>query len=130
VVSGTVNVSALPLSGSPVSWNGCGKTEYTLSNPRLIRYDPSSAEIVEEYPGMNFHWEIPATNLSIAPFYNQEIRLEYWVDRKDYSALPRVSGEDCVLGPPTEYHYWKMVYKLNINLTKDRPEWDNSPAGP
>ena len=37
VVSGTVNVSALPLSGSPVSWNGCGKTEYTLSNPRLIR---------------------------------------------------------------------------------------------
>lgn len=125
-VNGTVNVSASPLSGSPVSWNGRGKTEYTLSNPRLVRYNPSSEEIVEEYPGMNFRWEMPATNYAIAPIYRQEIRLEFWLDRKDYSA----KDENSPLVMTNEYHGWKMVYKLNINLTKDRPEWDNSPAAP
>jgi len=129
VVSGTVQVSALPLSGSPVSWNGRGKTEYTLSNPRLVRYDPSSEEIVEEYPGRYFRWEIPATNYVIAPVYRQEIRLQYWLDRKDYSPVTPDEGSPLVL--TNEYHGWSnMIYKLNINLIKDRPEWDNSPAGP
>jgi hypothetical protein len=75
---------------------------------------------------MNFRWEMPATNNAIAPIYRQEIRLEFWLDRKDYSA----KDEDSPLMLTNEYHGWKMVYKLNINLTKDRPEWDNSPAAP
>jgi hypothetical protein len=126
VVSGTVNVSASRFSGSPVSWNGRGKTEYLLSSPRLVRYDPSSEEIMEEYPDMNFHWEMPATNNALAPVFNHEIRLEFWLDSKSYYA----EDPDGPLVLKNEYHGQKLVFKLNINLTKDRPEWDNSPAAP
>lgn len=126
VVSGTVNVSASRFSGSPISWNGRGRTEYTLSNPRLVRYDPSSEEIVEEYPDMNFRWEIPSTDSALAPFFNNEIRLEFWLDSKHYYA----EDPDSPLTLKSEYHGFELVFKLNISLTKDRPAWDNSPAGP
>lgn len=126
VVSGTVNVSASRFSGSPVSWNGRGKPEYKLSNPRLVRYDPSSEEIVEEYPDMNFRWEMPATDNALAPVFNNEIRLEFWLDSKDYYA----EDSDSPLALKSEYHGHELVFKLNISLTKDRPEWDNSPAEP
>jgi hypothetical protein len=126
VVSGTVNVSASRFSGSPVSWNGRGRTEYTLSNPRLVRYDPSSEEIVEEYPDMNFRWEMPATDSALAPFFNNEIRLEFWLDSKYYYA----EDSDSPMVLKSEYHGQELVFKFKISLTKDRPEWDDSPAGP